>query len=102
MFCVYFTSGSSGSPKAAAAPAAGVLRIGLDPFFRFTQATRILQVSSAAMGCLCAGNWCPLVHRGDTIMSPEMLPTVEGIERHISLDGLDDVSHDGALQCLRR
>src|SRR5205823_7036349 len=82
LFCVYFTSGSSGRPKAAAAPASGILRIAFDAGLRFSESTRMLQLAPPPWDAFALELWCPLIRGGTTIIHPQPLPTAESIRSH--------------------
>jgi mycobactin peptide synthetase MbtE len=95
--CVYFTSGSSGAPKAAAAPATGILRIALDPAVRFSPRTRMLQLAVQSWDAFSLEAWCPLINGGTCVIHTESFPTVDSIELLKKNCGLNTVFLTTAL-----
>lgn len=89
--CVFFTSGSSGKPKAICAPSKGILRIALDPLFKFDESCRMLQVSPTPWDAFAMELWCPLIGGGTTILEPNRPVGPHDLERNIRLYGVNSL-----------
>ncbi|UNO40783.1 AMP-binding protein [Streptomyces sp. MST-110588] len=69
--CVFFTSGSSGTPKAALVRHRSVLRVARDPllgFGRAGSALRMLQAAPSPWDAFAMELWSPLVHGGTVVV----------------------------------
>ncbi len=66
--CVFLTSGSSGTPKAALVRHRAIVRIALDPTLGFGSGTRMLQTAPCPWDAYAMELWCPLVHGGTSVL----------------------------------
>ena len=67
-FCVFFTSGSSGAPKAALSPHAGVIRVARDPSLALGRTTVMLQSAPVGWDAFALELWGPLIHGGTVVL----------------------------------
>jgi amino acid adenylation domain-containing protein len=66
--CIFFTSGSSGTPKCTVAPHRGVIRVAKDPEVPFGPSTVMLQSASMAWDLFAFELWAPLLNGGTALM----------------------------------
>lgn len=66
--CVFFTSGSTGIPKAVLAPHAGVIRIARDPRLALGRNTVMLQSAPVGWDAFALELWGPLIHGGTAVL----------------------------------
>jgi amino acid adenylation domain-containing protein len=73
--CVFLTSGSTGVPKAALAPHAGVVRMAHDPAHAFDASSVTMQTAPPSWDVFALELWPPLIHGGSVLIHPGSRPT---------------------------
>lgn len=66
--CVFFTSGTTGEPKAALAPHRGIVRTALDPAHVLAEPMVSLQIASPAWDVFALELWVPLLRGGTCVI----------------------------------
>ncbi|MBO0868658.1 MAG: AMP-binding protein [Micromonosporaceae bacterium] len=73
--CVFFTSGSSGRPRAVLSPHSGTSRIALDPYLGFDRRTTMYQISPLGWDAMSLELWGPLINGGTSVLHRGGPPT---------------------------
>jgi aspartate racemase len=75
--CIFFTSGSTGPPKAVAVPHRAILRLllGID-YVRLGPAETLLQMAPLSFDAATFELWGALLHGGRCVLYPERVPTI--------------------------
>ena len=81
---VFFTSGTTGVPKAALSTHAGLIRIARDPLLALGPDTRMLQTAPVPWDAFSLEVWGPLVAGGSTLLHQGRLPTPADVRRAVS------------------
>ncbi len=86
---VLFTSGSSGEPKAVAAPHRAIVRLAYGmPEIPVGPGARVLHAASLAFDASTFEIWAPLVHGGTIVIAADDLLTPRELERIITTHGV--------------
>ncbi|MFD8147125.1 AMP-binding protein [Streptomyces sp. NPDC059708] len=94
--CVFFTSGTTGEPKAVLAPHRGVLRTALDPAHVLPGPMVSLQIASPAWDVFALELWVPLL-RGGTCVVHDGAHLTGGLLRAHVRDGVNTLALPATL-----